>query len=596
MASSGNFAVFNPLSCQEGNGAQGTAADDLSNANTKFTITNDSSGMAVTIATPPSGGKWYCEFYLSGSVGNYAYVGYYPVAETPETKKQWAPSSNTTWVDTAIVSVHSMGRYFYTEGQYTDSGATSFTAGDIISIALDLDNGATYFAKNNTWMNSGNPESGSSKTGAAPVEGAYSKEYLLAVGSAGSTGHAWTINAGQDSTFGGAVSAGGNADENGFGDFKYAPPSGYLALCTANVPVSDDIDPAQTDDDYPGKQFGVVTYTGNATTGQAITGMGCQPDLVWAKCRSHAQSNFLSNTSRGINKFLFSDQIAAEASGGGYATVYSSFDSDGFTLGTSGSGPNDSGRTYVAWGWRANGGTTATNNDGNVTTTVQANAKAGFSIVTWTGTASNSRTLGTGLSKQAELVFVKNLDNGSYTTIVYHHNMKNGGLPNDYGILQLHGTNAYSEGSGALTYWDISEWSNSVFSVGGDVGINGSGNNMLAYCWHGVEGYSKFGYYNGNYATDGTFIYTGFRPRMLFVKRSDAANSWFVWDTERTTYNKMNSYLYWDLSNAEETGYAIDALSNGFKIRGQNNATNNNGGFFIYGAWGDVPFKYGNTF
>jgi hypothetical protein len=324
--------------------------------------------------------------------------------------------------------------------------------------------------------------------------------------------------------------------------------------------------------------------------------MGCQPDLVWAKCRSHAQSNFLSNTSRGINKFLFSDQIAAEASGGGYASVYSSFDSDGFTLGTSGSGPNDNTRTYVAWGWRANGGTTASNSDGNVTTTVQANAKAGFSIVTWTGTASNSRTLGTGLSKQAELVFVKNLDNGSYTTIVYHHNMKNGGLPNDYGILQLHGTNAYSEGSGALTYWDISEWSDSVFSVGGDVGVNGSGNNMLAYCWHGVEGYSKFGYYKGNYATDGTFIYTGFRPRMLFVKRSDAANSWFVWDTERTTYNKMNSYLYWDLSNAEETGYAIDALSNGFKIRGQNNATNNNGGFFIYGAWGDVPFKYGNTF
>ena len=162
-----------------------------------------------------------------------------------------------------------MGRYFYTENQYTDSGATSFTAGDIISIALDLDNGATYFAKNGTWMNSGNPESGSSKTGAAPVEGAYSKEYLLAAGSAGSSGHAWTINAGQDSTFGGAVSAGGNADGNGFGDFKYAPPSGYLALCSANVPVtSSDIDPAQTDDNFPGKLCGVLknNSTGNGDT------------------------------------------------------------------------------------------------------------------------------------------------------------------------------------------------------------------------------------------------------------------------------------------------------------------------------------------
>ena len=117
MASSGNFCTFNPLSNQEGNGTIGSASDDLSNGNTKFNVTNGSSGMATTIATPPSGGKWYCEFYLSGSVGNYAYVGYYPVAETPETKKQWVPSGNTTWVDTGIVSVHSMGRYFYTENQ-----------------------------------------------------------------------------------------------------------------------------------------------------------------------------------------------------------------------------------------------------------------------------------------------------------------------------------------------------------------------------------------------------------------------------------------------------------------------------------------------
>ena len=170
MSSNTNFATFNPLSNQEGNGAIGSAQDDLSNGNTKFSVTNGSSGMAITIATPATGGKWYCEFYLAGSVGNYAWVGYYPVEETPEMKKQWSPSGNTTWIDTGIVSVHSMGRYFYTENQYTDSGATSFTAGDIISIALDLDNGATYFAKNNTFMNSGNPASGASKSGEAPTE------------------------------------------------------------------------------------------------------------------------------------------------------------------------------------------------------------------------------------------------------------------------------------------------------------------------------------------------------------------------------------------------------------------------------------------
>ena len=177
-----------------------------------------------------------------------------------------------------------MGRYFYTENQYTDSGATSFTAGDVISIALDLDNGATYFAKNGTYMNSGNPASGSSKTGAAPVEGAYSKEYLMAVGSAGSSGHAWTINSGQDSTFGGNVSAGGNTDANGFGDFKYTVPSGYLALCSANVPVSDDINPAGDNgtNENPTKQFNAIVWTGNRSNNSTVNNIdnvGFQPDL-----------------------------------------------------------------------------------------------------------------------------------------------------------------------------------------------------------------------------------------------------------------------------------------------------------------------------
>ena len=594
MASSGNFAKIN-FEAQSLISTVTPTLGGLKFDGSTLSPSNYNGGVVCNFGM--KGGKWYWEIYLSGGgtpIGARDWsVGFAPYSTCSKTTDEGTYGQDLGNGSSATLSGYSFSHVNasatgirHNNSTDTSAGLADHTSGDVLGFALDLDNGTWIIYRNGTSL-------GTVATGIDT-----SLTYFAAVGASGGTVSDFdvTCNFGQDSTFGGAISAGGNADGNGFGDFKYSVPSGYLACCTGNLEISTDIDPAQTDDDYPSKQFGVVTYTGNATTGQAITGMGCQPDLVWAKCRSHAQSNFLSDTSRGINKFLFSDQIAAEASGGGYASVYSSFDSDGFTLGTSGSGPNDSGRTYVAWGWRANGGTTATNNDGNVTTTVQANAKAGFSIVTWTGTASNSRTLGTGLSKQAELVFVKNRDNSSYTTVVYHHNMKNGGLPNDYGILQLHGTNAYSEGSGALTYWDISEWSNSVFSVGGDVGINGSGNNMLAYCWHGVEGYSKFGYYKGNYATDGTFIYTGFRPRMLFVKRSDAANSWFVWDTERTTYNKMNSYLYWDLSNAEETGYAIDALSNGFKIRGQNNATNNNGGFFIYGAWGDVPFKYGNTF
>ena len=587
MASSGNFAVFNPLSCQEGNGAQGTAADDLSNANTKFTITNDSSGMAVTIATPPSGGKWYCEFYLSGSVGNYAYVGYYPVAETPETKKQWAPSSNTTWVDTAIVSVHSMGRYFYTEGQYTDSGATSFTAGDIISIALDLDNGATYFAKNNTWMNSGNPESGSSKTGAAPVEGAYSKEYLLAVGSAGSTGHSWTINAGQDSTFGGAVSAGGNADGNGFGDFKYAPPSGYLALCSANIPISDDIDPAQTDDDHPVKQMNVLTYTGNGST-RSITGLGFKPDLIFLKARNYGSVQQVYDSTRGGTKQLYPSQSGAEAT---YSYLITSFDNDGWSMGNGDTDINYSSRTFVTWCFRANGGVTSSNTDGSITSTVQANTKAGFSIVTYTGNATNGATFGHGLSAKPSCVFIKNRD-AAQKWGVWHQSAD----MTDYQLLFLD-TNAAKTTEGTQR-WDVSAISSSVFGLGSHPEINGSSADYVAYLWHDVEGFQKFGSYEGNGNNDGPFIYTGFRPRYWFFKEIDAADDWVVYDTARSTSNPTQKVLRYDSTAVEFDGTtrAVDVLSNGLKIRTSNGTINTSGNTYIYGAWGDVPFKYNNTF
>jgi len=402
------------------------------------------------------------------------------------------------------------------------------------------------------------------------------------------------INCGHDSTGASDFSAGGNADANGFGDFQHSPPSGFLALCSANLPISDDIDPAQTDDDYPSKQFGSVLYTGNGSS-NAITGLGFQPDLVWGKCRSHAQAGILIDSSRGQGLLFSSETSAEQTSNGPFMTSY---DSDGFTLASSGSNPNDSGRTYVAWCWRANGGTTATNNDGNTTTTIQANSDAGFSIVTWSGTGTNSRTLGTGLSKQAEFVIVKNrADTCSW--IVYHHQANGGAQPNDYGVVLLNSHVAYSEGSGALTYWDISEWSNSVFSVGGDNCVNGSSDNMLAYCWHSVEGYSKFGSYVGNGNADGPFVYTGFRPRMIYLKSVSGGAEWTVFDTARETYNQMEDILQWDITNAETqlANDKIDFLSNGFKLRGAGGGrTNQSGHTYIYGAWGDVPFKYNNTF
>ena len=591
MSTNTNFATFNPLSNQEGNGAIGSASDDLSNGNTKFNVTNGSSGMCVTIATPPSGGKWYCEFYLAGSVGNYAYVGYYPAAETPEVKKQWSPSGNTTWVDTGIVSVHSMGRYFYTENQYTDSGATSFTAGDIISIALDLDNGATYFAKNGTYMNSGNPASGASKTGEAPTEGAHGKEYLLSVGSAGSSGHNWTINAGQDSSFGGQKTSGSAsaADANGFGDFYYSPPSGYLALCSANIPTSSDLDPAGDDGatNNPTKNFGVVTYTGNASTNN-ITGLGFQPDLVWIKIRNTASNAVMIDSSRGTNKMLHPNNTNTEAT----TANLTSFDSDGFSLDDTSdylANYNGNTNTYVAWCWKCNGGTTSTNTDGALTSTVQVNQAAGFSISLYSSNGTG-QSFGHGLGAAPDFFMIKKRDTQTRNWMGWHTGLDTAST----GYIRWNLTNS----QGNDTLWNNTAPSATVINVQKDTTEvnNPSGATYVCYAWRGIEGYSKFGKFEGNGAADGPFVFTGFKPRLVFFKNIDATENWQVRDTARHNNTGSQTRLYWN-SDAQEgtasTASPIDFLANGFKIRGDNSEINSN--TIIYGAWGDVPFEFSNT-
>ena len=567
MASSGNISTLNPL-------IKLPNALTYSNGNLKISSSGGFGTTQMIRSTHfiPKDKKIYIEMYINGGAGGDVGVGF-------GTRFSLANAGGVGGDGTVLV---------YYNLKYVNGSNSSFqtnaSTGDIINLAIDGSNNKVWIGLNNTWGGSGDPANGSNEAGTINTSSSlgYDVSLICTLGTLGTV----TFNFGQDSTFGGVISAGGNADGNGFGDFKYAPPTGFLTLCSANLSISDDIDPAQTDDDYPSKQFGIVTYTGNATTGQAITGLGLQPDLIWAKCRSHAQSNFLSDTSRGINKFVFSDQDSDEGTGGGYTTVYSSFDSDGFTLGTSGSGPNDSGRTYVAWGWRANGGTTASNSSGSITSTVQANTKGGFSIMTYTGNGSGGATIGHGLSAKPDFILIKRRS-FDQTWGVYHSSL---------GATKYIALNTTAAAGTDSAFWNNTEPTTTLITLGTEGRVNYNTATYVAYAWHNVDGYSRFGKYVGNYNTDGTFIYTGFRPRMLFVKRSDAVNSWFVWDTERTTFNKMNSYLYWDLSNGEETGYAIDVYSNGFKLRGQNNATNNSGGTFIYGAWGDVPFKYNNTF
>jgi len=518
----------------------------------------------------PKDKKIYFELYHKAQSGYYAGYGF-GAENAPVTSSEFGATGCITTYngDTRV------------NGTRTTSQFTSPSQGDIIQFAIDGSNNKVWFGINNTWVLSGDPANGSNEIGTITTNSTVG--YDIGFIAQQNSISVLTMNFGQDSTFGGDVTAGGNADANGFGDFKYAPPTGFLALCSGNLSVSDDIDPAQTDTDYSSKQFNTVLFDGNGTT-NAVTGLGFQPDLIIGFTRSGAQSKRVVDSTRGGSERLYTD--LSDAASTGTATI-SSFDSDGFTA-TGGAFNNDSGKTCGAWCWKATGGTTASNGSGSITTTVQANTKAGFSIITYTGNGSNA-TIGHGLTKAPELIWVKRRSGSAQNWRVYHASL---------GATQRLTLNDNRAAETASTFQDTTP-SNTVIYIGNDSNINTSGADQLAYAWHGVEGYSKFGSYEGNANNDGPFVYTGFRPRMLWIKEADNADDWVVYDTARDIANTGSSKVTrFESSVVEFDGStrAIDILSNGFKIRTSNNTINQSSSTFVWGCWGDVPFKYNNTF
>jgi hypothetical protein len=567
MASSGNFSTMNPLNRTSGSVVYTNGNLSFSPGSSWSSTTFTRNNMYI-----PKDKKIYFELYHKTQNGYYAGYGF-GAENAPVTSSEFGATGciTTYYGDTRV------------NGTRTTSQFTSPSQGDIIQFAIDGSNNKVWFGINNTWVLSGDPANGSNEIGTITTNSTVGYDIgFIAQQNAVST---LTMNFGQDSTFAGDVTAGGNADANGFGDFKYAPPTGFLALCSGNLSVSDDIDPAQTDDDYPSKQFGAVLYTGNGGS-NAVTGLGFQPDLVWGKCRSHSQAGILIDSSRGQSLLFSSLSNDEQTSNGPFMTSY---DSDGFTLASSGSNPNDSGRTYVAWGWRANGGTTASNSDGDITSTVQANTKAGFSIVQFTSNNTANQTVGHGLGAVPKFILVKPLTGGGWSWWVYH--IYNGTL----GYFRLQDGDAFSSGTGGFGAHPTS----SVFTMGavGSSMPNNTSTPVIAYCWADVEGSSKFGIYTGNANADGPFVYTGFRPKLVAIKKGSGSNDWVVTDTARNTGNPASNVLRWDDAAAESSSNReIDLLSNGFKPRTTNDVYNGSGGTYAYMAWGDVPFKYNNTF
>ena len=347
---------------------------------------------------------------------------------------------------------------------------------------------------------------------------------------------------------------------------------------------------AYTSIDDPSAYFQVALFDGTAGANNAITNDGnsdLQPDWLLFKHRTASTQDWYTvDSSRGSTKGLANNTNAAETTSSSATKDFQSFNTDGFTVGT----PEDTNATnsigtHAAWQWKANGGTTASNSDGTITSTVQANTDAGFSIVTYTGNATNNATVGHGLGVAPSVIIIKDLTDGSVWG-VWHKDLTDAGYR-----LTLNSDAAVSNDSGFMGGGNRTLPTSSVFSLGGGGGGNGA-NAYVAYCFAEKQGYSKFGSYVGNAVVNGPFAYTGFKPACIITKTVNAVEGWGIYDHKRSGFNVYNDVLALDTQAAEAGGSNynfMDILSNGFKMRratyGPNQSAN-----YIYMAWAENPF------
>ena len=362
-------------------------------------------------------------------------------------------------------------------------------------------------------------------------------------------------------------------DADAFGELK----NGVWVAKTPDVTYGTNGFYLDFQDDTEVEAFNTVLYNGTNGVGGSVTGVGFKPDLIWVKSRSAVRSHVISDSVRGTNANLFPDLTNAESTA---STGIQSFDSDGFTYGTT--APLSDG-SLVAWCWKA-GDSNVSNTDGSITSTVRANDTYGFSIVSYTGTGS-SGTIGHGLSTAPAMIITKNRENGNQEWTTYHKD-----LPAGY-VLFLESTSSQSNRPQDYT---TTAPTTSVYSVGGGNPTSGLTDDYIAYCWAEKTGYSKFGTYSGDSTTDGSNSITcGFKPAWVMIKRYDSgsAERWNIFDNTRSITNPADDYLAADSSNAESVDHPsirINFEENGFSLAGNNSGVNQTGGDYIYAAFADT--------
>ena len=446
------------------------------------------------------------------------------------------PSGSTSLGGVAGELAYQSNGNKYTNATATAYGAT-YTTNDVIGVAYDADAGSITFYKNNA--------SQGAITG-------FSGTKYPAVGSGGGTNPQYAVNFGQR-------------------PFSYTPPSGYVALNTYNLPTPTIGNGAL--------YMAATTYTSNGGVQTVLNsanntiGTTFKPDLVWTKPRSNVGGNIINDSVRGASLYLTTNTTNAELTDANYLT---SFNSNGFSLGSTNF---TNGYTMVGWQWNAGSGSSSSNTNGSITSTVSVNQTAGFSIATFTAATSGVFTVGHGLGVAPDFFMIKARAN-AYGWDVYHKDIGN----TKYLVL-----NSTAAAATDANTWNNTSPTSTVFTLG----LNFQNTSTwVAYCFAAVKGYSAFGSYTGNGSTDGPFIYTGFRPRFVMIKRSSDTGYWIMKDSSRNGYNQTDPLLYANVSDAEYSAAdAIDILSNGFKVRASNLETNGSGSTLIYAAFAESPFK-----
>ena len=532
-----NFATWNVL---DGEGRNNT----FSEGNLKNVIAYQGNAEESGATLAFSSGKWYWEEYMQSSTGDASNDG----VGVKSVEGIYSNGGNH-W------RVRGNGGESDHNGSQTNVSGFSWTTGDIIGIAVDMDDGNWTVSKNGTFIGA-NIHTNVSGTVTPTMHN-----------SNGSENHTFITNFGQDSTFANTKLSQGYKDAFGRGDFYYPVPSGYQALCSANLP------PTAPSILKPQKHFDTILYSGTGSS-NSITGLEFAPDFIWAKRRdTGGHHHLLVDTIRGGSKSVMSNLSDAENSN---ANRDMTFLDNGIRWNSNTGNANASGGTYVVWSWKG-GGTAVSNTDGSITSSVSVNQEAGFSICSFTINTSGVYTIGHGLGKAPDWIMMKNRDT-SNNWDCYHSYIGN---------TKRFKLNSRDAGQDYTEPWNDTTPTSSGFTSTGSW-LGGDGNKIIAYCWTSIPGYSKMGGYRGSGSSDGPYIHLGFRPAWILIK-ADLSESWYLYDNKRDPFNVVNNELRVDHDYVAGTFTFCEFLSDGFRILATDTNSNGDGSSYFYIAFAEQP-------